>query len=96
MTQKNAIKTFEKLVSMGLSEDMFWWVVKLQLNEDMYILALCSRLQKLTLFLKWKPNDIWTNVYNTHGGPLCEANIVVASYCTSFLTEVDKSITQEM
>jgi hypothetical protein len=79
------------------------FLLNLQLNEDMYILALHSRLQKLTLFFKWKPNDIWTNVYSTHGGPFCEANTdvqfildpyVVASYCISYLTKMDKSITQ--
>jgi hypothetical protein len=52
--------------------------------------------KNLILFFKRKPNDIWTNVYSTHSGPLCEVNIVVAFYCTSFLTEVDKSITQDM
>jgi hypothetical protein len=41
----------------------------------MYILALCSTIQKPKLFSKWKPNDIWTNVYGNHVGSLWEANI---------------------
>jgi hypothetical protein len=41
----------------------------------MYILALCSTLQKQTLFSKWKLNDIQTNVYGKHVGFLWEENI---------------------
>jgi len=92
---------------MGLGKDICFdeFLLNLQLNEEMYILALCSTLQKPTLFLKRKPNDIQTNVYGKHVGPLWEANIdaqfildpsTVISYCTSYLTKVDKSITQKM
>jgi hypothetical protein len=55
--------------------------------------------------VKHKPNDIQTNAFNIHVGPLWEANtyvqfildpFVVATYDTFYLTQVDKSITQEM
>jgi hypothetical protein len=102
-----AIKIFQKLVNMGLGEDICFdeFLLNLQLSEEMYILALCSTLQKPTLFLKRKANDIQTNVYGRHAKPLWEPNIdaqfildpyVGVSYCTTYLTKVDKSIPQKM
>jgi hypothetical protein len=34
------------------------------MDEQTYILALRSRLQKPTIFLKWNPKDILTNANN--------------------------------
>ncbi len=49
--------------------------------------------------VKHKINDICTNLFNTHNGPLWETNIVyinlycVATYCTSYLTKIIKYVT---
>jgi hypothetical protein len=67
------------------------------------ILALRSRLQKPTIFLKWNPIDIHTNSYGNFVGKLWQANIyaqfilnpyAITSYYTPYLTKVDKNITQ--
>jgi hypothetical protein len=54
------------------------------------------------MFLNHKPNDIQTNVFNIHVGPLWEANIdaqfilnpyTIAIYYTYYLTKVNKYVT---
>jgi hypothetical protein len=51
------------------------FLVELQIYETTYLLTLQCTLQKPTLFFKQNPNDIPTNVFNIHIGPLWEANI---------------------
>jgi hypothetical protein len=57
------------------------------------------------VFLKYKPNDIQTNAFSIHVGPLWETNINAQSilylyttivYCTSYLTKIDKYVTWKM
>ncbi len=71
----------------------------------MYLLALKCKIWKPTLFLKCKPNDIWTNVFNIHARPLCEANTnaqfildpyIPTIYCTFYLTKINKFVTREI
>jgi hypothetical protein len=90
-------------LSVEISFDQF--LSNLQLDKKTYLFALQSTMWNLTLVLKCKPNDIWTNVFNIHVGPLWEANrnaqfildpYATTTYCTFYLTKVDKSITQEM
>jgi hypothetical protein len=64
------------------------------------ILALKSRLQKPTTFLKWNSIDICTDSYENFVGKL-NTNVqfilnpyVVASYYIPYLNKVDKNITQ--
>ncbi len=55
--------------------------------------------------MKHKPNDIQTNAFNIHAGPLWEINtnaqFILDPYATlvyyiSYLTKIDKSMTWEM
>ncbi len=96
----------KKLVDMGLGVDISFekFLIDLNVNEENYIFAnLRSIVRKPTLFLKHKVNDIRTNVFSIHVRPIWEANIgalyypyFVATYYTSYLTKVNKSVTQEM
>ncbi len=61
-------------------------------------------MTKPTLFLKKHVKDIRTNAYAIKAVALWEANIdiqfildpyVAASYCTSYLTKIDRTITNE-
>jgi hypothetical protein len=45
------------------------------MDEQTYILALRSRLQKPTIFLKWNLKDIHTNANGRFVGKLWQANI---------------------
>jgi len=62
-------------------------------------------IQKPTLFLKCKPNDICTNVFGIYARALWETNIdaqyildpyATTSYFMFNLTKIDKFVTQEM
>jgi hypothetical protein len=75
------------------------------LKTSLYLFALQFAIWKPTLFLKCKPNHIWTNAFSIHVGPLWEANTnaqfilypyATTTYCSFYLTKVDKSITREM
>jgi len=77
----------------------------LHLNEKTYLFVSQCTIWKPTLFLKRKPNDIQTIVFNIHVKPLREANThaqfildpyVTTDYYIFYLTKIDKSITQEM
>ncbi len=69
------IQIFNKLVDMGLSLEISFgkFIVELQIDETIYLFALCCTLRKLTLFFKHKPCDICTNVFNIHVRPLWQA-----------------------
>jgi hypothetical protein len=77
-----------------------------QWNLDfiIYIDSLCNILTKPILFLKRQVKDIKTNAYAIKVVALWEVNpniqfildqYVVASFCTSYLTKIDKTITNE-
>jgi hypothetical protein len=67
------LKTFVDMrLIVEISFDQF--LSNLQLDEKTYLFALQSTIWKLPLVLKCKPNDIRTNVFNIHVGPLWEAN----------------------
>jgi len=70
----------------------------LQMGEENYILTLRFRLHKLIILKKWKPIDIHTNSYEKNVGKKY-INVwfilnpyIVASYCTSYLSKVDKKL----
>jgi hypothetical protein len=92
---------------MDLGEDITYidFLDRLDLDEDTYIMALRSTLKKPNVFLKRNVVDIRTNVFGKFVGSLWQANIdaqfildpyAAASYCTSYLTKVDKSVTAEI
>jgi len=102
-----AFQTFKKLINVGLgveiSFDQFFRVFNL--NDKTNLLALPCIVQKLIMFLNHKSNDIQTNVFSIHVGPLGEANIdaqfilnpyTIVVYYTFYLTKVNKFVTQDM
>jgi hypothetical protein len=105
--EKVAIMIFEQLVKMDLREDITYidFINRLDLNEDTYIMDLCSTLKRPMVIFKWNVIDIRTNVFGRFVGPLWQANTdaqfildtyAIASYCTSYLTKVDKMVTTKM
>ncbi len=100
------IQIFENFVDMGLRNENYFddFLSNLQMNEDIYFLALQCTLWKPILFLKCKPCDICTNFINKHVGLLWEANTnaqyilnpyATTIYYTSSLTKVNKSRTKK-
>ncbi len=81
---------------------MMKYLNSLNLDESTYILSLKSKLTKLHIFLKWTPKNIKTNAFNIHVAHLWFAKIDIqfifnpyatATYCTSYMTKINKSIT---
>jgi hypothetical protein len=75
------------------------------MDEKNYMLALRSKLQKPIIFIKRNPIDIHTNSYGKFVSKLWQANsdaqfiidpYAIASYYTSYLTKIDKNVTQEL
>jgi len=90
-------------MGQNISFDDFLNILKM--DEQTYILALRSKLQKPTIFLKWNPKDIHKNAYRRLVGKLWQSNTntqfildlyVTISYCTSYVTKIDKNVTQEL
>ena len=78
---------------------------KFEINEETYILAIRSLLNRPQIFLKRGLNDIRTNAFNKNISHMWFANTdiqfildhyVAATYCTSYMTKVDKSMTTEL
>jgi hypothetical protein len=63
-------------IDRGLGEDISFeqFLLNWQLDEESYILGIWYIIQKPTLFLKQKPNDIRTNVFGIYVKVLWEAN----------------------
>jgi hypothetical protein len=68
------IQIYNKLVNMGLGTEISFheFFLELQIGKNTYWLALQCTLWKPILFLKCKPCDICTNVFNIHVGPFGE------------------------
>ncbi len=73
----------------------------LHLGENTYILNLRTKLMMPHIFLKGTPPSIIINVFDTCVVPLWFANTnmqfilepyTTASYCTSYMTKINKSI----
>jgi hypothetical protein len=77
---------------------------ELNLTEDEYIEVIQSTLKQPTIFLKRKLSNIWNNGFskdmpimwnaNTHAQYVLNA-YVATSYCTSYMKNVDKSMTSD-
>jgi hypothetical protein len=77
----------------------------LSLNESTYILSLKNELTKSHIFLKWIPKNIKINAFSICVTHLWFANTyiqfildpyVTTTYCTSYMTKIDKSITSKL
>ena len=83
-----------------MSFDTF--LTQVNLSEDEYIQAIQCTLRKPTLFLKQKLSHIWNNNFSKDMQVMLKANIdvqymlnayAIASYYTSYMTKIDKSMT---
>jgi hypothetical protein len=94
---------------MGLCEDITFefFLLDFKIDEETcwHILGLWYIIQKSTYFLKRKPNDICTNVFGIHVGPLWGENknaryildpYVAILYYTSYLTKINNFVPQKM
>jgi hypothetical protein len=78
------------------------FLAELNLTEDEYIQVIQSTLKQPTVFLKRKLSHIWNNSFSKDMPIMWNANTdaqyvlnayVATSYCTSYMTKVDKSMT---
>ncbi len=91
-------------MQMGVDISFEDFLNQLKLDFPIYIDSLCNKLTKPTLFLKRHVKDIRTNVYAIKVATIWEANTYIqfifdlyatTSYCTSYLTKIDKTITNK-
>jgi len=75
---------------------------ELHLTETDYMLAIQSSLKQPMILLQRKPSHTWNNIFATNmpklGNANTDAQFVLnayagASYCTSYMTKADKSMT---
>jgi len=75
----------------------------ISIDKETYINALWIKCLKTNFFLQSLCKDIWINPFGIHAGNLWEANTDVqfifdpyapVSYCTSYLTKIDKTMTK--
>jgi hypothetical protein len=78
------------------------FLIELNLTKDEYIQAIQCTLKQPTIFLKRKLSHIWNNIFSKDMPVMWNANTyaqyvlnayAAASYCTSYMTKVDKSMT---
>jgi exonuclease III len=78
------------------------FLVEMDLAEHQYIQLIQCKLKQPTIFLKRKPSHIWNNSFAKDMPALWNANTdaqyvlnayAAASYCSSYMTKVDKSMT---
>jgi hypothetical protein len=78
------------------------FLTELNLTEDEYIQAIQCTLKQPTIFLKRKLSHIWNNSFSKDMPVMWNANTdaqyvlnayAATSYCTSYMTKVDKSMT---
>lgn len=88
--QYNSNNTFDKFLD------------EFHLTETDYILAIQSTLKQPMILLQQKPSHTWNNSFATNMPKLWNENIdaqfvlnayAIASYCTSYMKKVDKSMT---
>ncbi len=104
-TQTN--KIFQPTRDLKENDDIsfFEYLNSLSLNESTYILSLKNELTKSHIFLKWIPKNIKINAFSICVTHLWFANTyiqfildpyVTTTYCTSYMTKIDKSITSKL
>ena len=103
MEQKHK-EIFQILHDMGIRNDSLFddFFKSIYLDEETYILILRNQSIKPHIFLGRSPNNIRTNAFNQKIAHIWHANIdiqfildlyAIATYCTSYMTKVDKTIT---
>lgn len=99
------IFTYLQNVEAGSEVEFDEFISKFQIDEQTYILVLCSQLKRPQVFLKRSLSNICTNAFNKIIAHNWYANTDVqfildpyaaATYCTSYMTKVDKTITVEL
>jgi hypothetical protein len=94
-----------KDLEIGIEMEFTDFLNKFRISEATYILALRSQLKRPQIFLARTVNNIRTNAFNKDIANLWYANTDIqfildpyaaATYCTSYITKVDKSITTEL
>jgi hypothetical protein len=94
-----------KDLETGIEMEFTDFLNKFRISEATYILALRSQLKRPQIFLARIVNSICTNAFNKDIANLWYANTYIqfilnpyaaATYCTSYMTKVDKSITTEL
>ena len=106
-TRLNNINTqiFNALNNMDIETTMSFsiFLYSLSINKRTYIDSLRIKLKKPTIFLQRACKDVRTNSFRIHAGNIWQANTdlqfildpyAAASYCTSYLTKIDKTVTQ--
>ena len=100
-------QVFNALKNMDIESTMsfFTFLYSLSIDNQTYIDSLKINLKKPTIFLKRACRDIRTNPFGIHAGSIWQANTdlqfildpyATTSYCTSYLTKIDKTVTQEL
>jgi len=102
VNQKNS----RNLIKLIYKQHNFNTLLKLlSINKETYINALQVNFFKPIIFLQRLCKDIWKNPFGIHVGNLWQANThvqfildpsAVTSYCTSYLTKIDKTVTKEL
>ena len=104
---RQTTKIFQNLKNLDTNINITFqeFLNSLEMTMEMYILTLRSQLTKAHIFLRRKPMDIKTNAFGINLAPLSFANTnvqfvldsyVVALYCTSYMTKIDKTISKEL
>ena len=77
-------------------------MIEIGVTEDEYIQLLQCTVKQPKFFLKWKPSHIWNNIFAKDMPVIWSANTdaqfvlnayAAASYCSSYMTKIDKSMT---
>ena len=96
---------FSKEQGAGLEMTFHKFLEKIQTNRSIYIICLQIQLKRPQIFLKRTISNIDTNAFNKSISNLWFANTDIqfildpyaaATYCTSYMTKVDKNITSEL
>jgi hypothetical protein len=83
----------------------FLTLIFLNLDENTHILSLKNKLIESHIFKKWIPRNVKNNAFSTYVTHLwfVTTNIqfifnpyATTSYCTSYMTKIDKSITPKL
>jgi len=105
---KNQYKDiFEFLKELGTRSKMTFdeFLLRFNIDNSTYIICLHTQLKRPQIFLKRKLCDIHTNAFNKTIANTWYANkdiqfildpYATATYCTSYMTKVDKSITTKL
>ena len=98
-------QVFNYLNNMDIETTMSFstFLYSFSIDKQTYIDSLRIKLKKPTIFMQRACRDVHTNPFGIHAGNIWQANtnlqfifdpFVAASYCTSYLTKIDKTVTQ--